>query len=43
MDHLATWETSLPKLEGDSAFEAIIAESDRIRIFKVVNGLIVFR
>lgn len=34
VDHLATWETSLPKLEGDSAFEAIIAESDRIRIFK---------
>ncbi|KAI9555980.1 hypothetical protein GHT06_018538 [Daphnia sinensis] len=34
VDHLATWETSLPKLEGDPAFEAIIAETDRIRIFK---------
>nr|SVE75752.1 EOG090X064W [Daphnia hispanica] len=34
VDHLATWEISLPKLEGDPAFESIIVESERIRIFK---------
>nr|CAG4637005.1 EOG090X064W [Ceriodaphnia reticulata]SVE72934.1 EOG090X064W [Ceriodaphnia reticulata] len=34
VDYLATWEESLPKLEGDPAFESVTNESDRIRIFK---------
>nr|SVE73554.1 EOG090X064W [Daphnia atkinsoni] len=34
VDHLATWETTLPKLEGDPAFESVVAEPERIRIFK---------
>lgn len=35
VDHSSTWEDSLPKLEGDPAFESITIESERIRIFKV--------
>nr|CAG4650970.1 EOG090X064W [Simocephalus serrulatus]SVE94235.1 EOG090X064W [Simocephalus serrulatus] len=34
VDHVATWEDTLPKLEGDPAFESITVESERVRIFK---------
>ena len=35
VDHLAVWEESRSKLEGDAVFDSITLESERIRIFKV--------
>ena len=35
IDHVAVWEESRSKLEGDAAFDSITLESERVRIFKV--------
>jgi len=34
IDHVAVWEESRSKLEGDAAFDSITLESERVRIFK---------
>merc|ERR1712071_649387 len=34
VDHVAVWDESRAKLEGDPAFDSITLESERVRIFK---------
>lgn len=38
VDYTSNWDDIRAKLEGESAFEAITLESERVRIFKVVTN-----
>lgn len=40
VDYTSNWDDVRSKLEGQSAFEAITLESERVRIFKVLGNLV---
>lgn len=40
VDYTSNWDDVRVKLEGQSAFESITLESERVRIFKVLGKLV---
>lgn len=40
VDYTSNWDDVRAKLEGETAFEAITLESERVRIFKVLENMV---